>query len=211
MRLIESHDDLAEGRAHLAAACPVWARTLPELDLPLRRRSDGFGAILEAVLGQQISVARAQSMMARLQAAGLTQPDAIRAAGAEALRGCGLSGPKARYLTAIAAAQPDWLALRDASDAEVVATLTALPGIGPWTAEIYLAFALGRADAFPTGDLALQEAARLLYDLPARPDARGLQQLAEPWRPWRGVAARALWAYYARAKGRQGVSSQGAG
>ena len=74
-------------------------------------------------------------------------------------------------------------------------TLVALPGVGRWTAEIYLMFALGRADAFAPDDLALQEAARLLYGLPERPRGRALAALAEPWRPWRSVAARALWAW----------------
>lgn len=205
MRRIESAADLAEGAAHLAAVCPVWAQVLPGLDLPLRRRSDGFGAILDAVIGQQISTAAAGAIMARLEAAGLTQAGAIRAAGPDALRAQGVSAPKARYLSGIVAAEPDWQALRLAPDDQVIASLTALPGIGRWTAEIYLAFALGRTDAFPAGDLALQEAARLLYGLEARPAAAELTAMARPWQPWRAVAARGLWAHYRLAKGREGV------
>ena len=207
MRIIEAETDLEEGRAHLAAVCPVWAATLPGLDLPLRRRSDGFAAILDAIIGQQISIAAAGAIMARLSEAGLTAPEAIRAAGEEGLRACGVSRPKIRYLLGIVAGEPDWQALRKAPDAEVIATLTALPGIGQWTAEIYLAFALGRSDAFPAGDLALQESARLLYGLDERPSPKALLELAEPWRPWRAVAARALWAHYRVAKGREGVRS----
>ena len=207
MRIIDTPADLAEGRAHLAAVCPVWAGALPELDLPLRRREDGFAAILDAIIGQQISIAAAGAIMARLQAAGLTDPAAIRAAGEEGLKTCGVSRPKIRYLTGIVADEPDWLALRDAPDEHVIATLTALPGIGQWTAEIYLAFALGRTDAFPAGDLALQESARLLYGLEDRPTPKQLTEMAEPWRPWRSVAARALWAHYRIAKGREGVRS----
>ncbi len=207
MRIIETPEDLAEGRAHLAQVCPVWAGALPELELPLRRRSDGFAAILDAIIGQQISIAAAAAIMRRLQAAGLTDPAAIRAAGPDGLRACGVSAPKIRYLTGIVADEPDWAALRDAPDADVIATLTALPGIGQWTAEIYLAFALGRTDAFPAGDLALQESARLLYGLEDRPNPKQLIELAEPWRPWRSVAARALWAHYRVAKGREGVRS----
>lgn len=207
MRIIETLEDLAEGRAHLAAVCPVWAGALPELDLPLRRRGDGFAAILDAIIGQQISIAAAGAIMARLQAAGLTDPAAIRDAGPDGLRACGVSSPKIRYLTGIVAREPDWAALRAAPDAEVIATLTALPGIGQWTAEIYLAFALGRTDAFPAGDLALQESARVLYGLDDRPSARELTEMAQPWRPWRSVAARALWAHYRIAKGREGVRS----
>ncbi|NHF74073.1 DNA-3-methyladenine glycosylase family protein [Paracoccus xiamenensis] len=207
MRIIETPDDLAEGRAHLAAVCPVWAGALPELELPMRRRDDGFAAILDAIIGQQISIAAAGAIMARLQAAGLSEPAAIRQAGEEGLKACGVSRPKIRYLLGIVADEPDWVALRDAPDADVIAALTALPGIGQWTAEIYLAFALGRTDAFPAGDLALQESARLLYGLDERPSPKALIELAEPWRPWRSVAARALWAHYRLAKGREGVRS----
>ncbi len=205
MRIIEAAADLAEGRAHLAAVCPIWAAALPELDLPLRRRTDGFPAILDAIIGQQISIAAAAAIMVRLTDAGLTEPAAIRAAGEDGLRACGVSRPKIRYLLGIVTDEPDWQALRDAPDAEVITTLTALPGIGQWTAEIYLAFALGRTDAFPAGDLALQESARLLYGLDERPGPKALMELAEPWRPWRSVAARALWAHYRVAKGREGV------
>ena len=84
--------------------------------------------------------------------------------------------------------------------------LLALPGIGVWTAEIYLMFALGRADAFCPDDLALQESARLMYGLPERPKGRALAELARPWQPWRSVAARGLWAYYRLAKGREGTT-----
>ncbi|WBU58984.1 DNA-3-methyladenine glycosylase family protein [Paracoccus albus] len=207
MRTITQIADLDEGRAYLSAACPVWAAALPGLELPLRRRSDGFPAILDAIIGQQISISAAGAIMARLEAAGLTTPPAIRAAGEDGLKACGVSRPKIRYLLGIAENEPDWLALRNAPDEDVITTLTALPGIGQWTAEIYLAFALGRTDAFPAGDLALQEAARSLYGLDARPGPKALTEMAEVWRPWRSVAARALWAHYRLAKGREGVRS----
>lgn len=206
MRLIETQADLAEGAAHLTAVCTVWARVLPGLELPLRRRADGFAAIAQAIVGQQVSTAAAATVWARMQAAGLEGEAAIRAASEADLRAMGLSGRKARHLLGVAAAGIDWAALRMAPDEAVMARLTALPGIGPWTAQIYLLFALGRADAFAPADLALAEAARLLYGLPARPDARRLAALAVPWAPWRGVAARALWAYYRVAKGREGIS-----
>ena len=198
--------DLEAGAAHLMAVCPVWARELPDLlPLPLRRWDEGFGAIRDAVVSQQISTHAANAISARMMAAGLADEAAIAAAGEDALRAAGLSRPKIRYLRAIAQAGIDWPGLRDLSDDEAIARLTALPGIGRWTADIYLKFALGRADAFAAGDLALAEAARQLYDLPARPGPAALTQLAEPWRPWRSVAARALWAYYRVAKGREGI------
>ncbi|WP_411957454.1 DNA-3-methyladenine glycosylase family protein [Paracoccus homiensis] len=206
MRLIQTEDDLAEGAAHLAAVCPVWARVLPDLGpLPLRRRSDGFEAIASAIVGQQISIAAAAAIWDRMQAAGLTDAAAIAAAEAEDLRAVGLSRPKARYLQAIAGAGLDWKGLRQMPDDEAIAALVALPGVGVWTAEIYLKFALGRADVFAAGDLALQEAARMMYDLPTRPTAAALRAVAQPWQPWRAVAARGLWAYYRLAKGREGI------
>jgi len=95
--------------------------------------------------------------------------------------------------------------LRRAPDAEIVKTLTAVPGIGVWTAEIYAMFSLGRPDVFAPGDLALQESARLLFGLPDRPKERALRQMAEDWSPWRAVAARLLFAYYHVAKQRDGI------
>ena len=92
------------------------------------------------------------------------------------------------------------------SEHDAITTLTAVKGIGVWTAEIYLMFSIGRADVFAPGDLALQEAARLLFDLPGRPTEKALRARAAEWSPWRGVAARLLWAYYRLAKQREGIS-----
>ncbi|RJL11688.1 DNA-3-methyladenine glycosylase family protein [Paracoccus siganidrum] len=206
VRLIETEADLAEGAEHLARVCPVWARVLPDLGpLPLRRRADGFEAIASAIVGQQISTQAAQAIWDRMAAAGLTGQQRLAAAGEEELRAAGLSRAKMRYLRGIAACGLDWDGLRVLPDDQAIAALVALPGIGAWTAEIYLKFALGRADVLAAGDLALQEAARLMYGLEARPGPAALRAMAEPWRPWRAVAARGLWAYYRRAKGREGV------
>ena len=95
--------------------------------------------------------------------------------------------------------------LREKPTDEVIETLVQVPGIGRWTAEIYAMFSLGRADVFAPGDLALQEAARILFEKPERPTERELRQMAEAWSPWRGVAARLLWAYYRAAKQREGI------
>jgi len=206
MRVIRAPADLEEGAAHLVRVCPVWARELPALlPLPMRRWPEGFPAIRDALVSQQISTRAAAAIGARMAEAGLADEAGIAAAEDETLRAAGLSRPKVRYLRGIVAAGVDWPGLRALPDEEVIARLTALPGIGRWTAEIYLKFALGRADAFAAGDLALAEAARLLYGLPERPGPAALTALAEPWRPWRAVAARALWAYYRAAKGREGV------
>jgi DNA-3-methyladenine glycosylase II len=206
-RIIEGPDDLAEGAAWLAAREPRFAPALALGPLPLRRWPEGFAALLDAILGQQVSTASAAAIRARMEAVGYLDEDRVARASEDDLRAAGLSRQKARYASALARARLDYDALRHAPDAEVVARLVALPGIGMWTAEIYAMFSLGRADVFAPGDLALQEAARLLYGLEARPSERTLRAMAAEWSPWRAVAARALWAYYRAAKGREGVSA----
>ena len=205
-RLIESLDCVAEGAAWLAAQEPRFAHAMALTGpLPLRRHADGFAALLDAIVGQQVSVASAAAIWARLEAAGLTEQVAMAAAGDEALRTAGLSRQKARYGRALAQAGIDFDALRRMPTDQVITTLVAVPGIGAWTAEIYAMFALGRADVFAPGDLALQEAARLLFGLAERPGESDFRRMAEAWSPWRAVAARALWAYYRVAKTREGI------
>jgi DNA-3-methyladenine glycosylase II len=206
-RIIHSLDCVAEGAAWLAGAEPAFARALGQVgDLPLRREPDGFAALLRAIVGQQVSVASARAIWARLEAAGLTEASVMACASDDDLRAAGLSRQKARYGRALAGAGIDFDALRQMPDAEVVARLVAVPGLGVWTAEIYAMFALGRADVFAPGDLALQEAARMLFGLEARPGDKALRVMAEAWSPWRSVAARLLWAYYRVARERDGVA-----
>jgi DNA-3-methyladenine glycosylase II len=204
-RIIETDEDLAGGAAELVALEPRFAPVVEAGPLPLRRRPDGFAALLSAIVAQQVSTASAAAIWARMEAAGLTAEEAVAAAEESALRACGLSRQKMRYARALAGAGIDWAALRAADTEAVVATLTAVPGVGRWTAEIYAKFALGHADAFAAGDLALQEAARRLFGLPERPRERDLRAMAGNWRPVRAVAARALWVYYRLDTDREGV------
>jgi DNA-3-methyladenine glycosylase II len=205
-RIITTDADVAEGAVWLAERVPAFGAALDRTGpLPLRRRGDGFPALLDAIIGQQVSIASARAIMARLAGAGLTDEGAVAAASEDALRGCGLSRQKIRYAGEAARAGIDYEGLRSVPDAEVVACLTALPGIGRWTAEIYAMFSLGRADVFAPGDLALQEAARGLFGLAERPSEKVLRAMAEEWSPWRSVAARILWAYYRVMKRREGV------
>jgi DNA-3-methyladenine glycosylase II len=205
-RIIATAADVAEGAAWLAVKDRHFAALLGETGpLPLRRQPDGFAALLDAILGQQVSTASAAALRARMAAAGLLDEAAVAAATESDLRACGLSRQKIRYAQALARARIDYAALRLAPDEEAIATLVALPGIGRWTAEVYALISLGRADVFAPGDLALQEAARVLFDLPARPSEPALGAMAEAWRPWRAVAARALWAYYRLKVGREGI------
>lgn len=205
-RIITTLDCVAEGADWLARAEPRFAHALTLVGpLPLRRQPDGFTALLDAIVGQQVSVASADAIWRRMEAAGLTDRAALAVASDEACRAVGLSRQKARYGRALADSAIDFDALRGLPDAQVVEVLTDVPGIGMWTAEIYAMFALGRADVFAPGDLALQEAARVLFDLPDRPKERALRLMAEAWSPWRSVAATLLWAYYRVAKSREGI------
>ena len=206
-RIIEQTDCVAEGAAWLSAREPAFARALAATGpWPLRRQPDGFSALMEAIIGQQVSVASARAIRDRVAAAGFLDAVQVAAADEEDLRAVGLSRPKVRYALALARSGVDFAGLRHRPDDEVVAELVALPGIGRWTAEIYAMFALGRADVIAAGDLALQEGARMLFALDARPTEGALRQMAEVWSPWRAVAARGLWAYYRVAKGREGIS-----
>ena len=205
-RIIQGHACVAEGAAYLCAVEPRFAQAYALTGpLPLRLKPDGYATLLNAIVSQQVSVAAADAIWNRLRAAGLTGPRKVMWASEEALRACGLSRQKMRYARALAKSGLDFDALPDLPTENVLAQLTQITGIGVWTAEIYAKFSLGRADVFAPGDLALQEAVRILFDLEDRPKDRALRQMAERWSPWRGVAARLLWAYYKVHKDREGI------
>ncbi len=168
---------------------------------PMRETPDGFHGLTRLLISQQVSTAAAASIQAKFDAAmGSAQPENLLALSDEALGACGISRPKQRYMRALAEAIVsdglDLPALRQADNQTVYDTLVALTGIGPWTAQCYLLFALRRADMFPAGDLALQQSVWMLYGLDARPDAQQLADFALRWQPHRGAAARLLWTYY---------------
>jgi DNA-3-methyladenine glycosylase II len=172
----------------------------------LRRRGPGFATLVEIVIEQMISLKAARAIIARLKAAyDPFEPKMIRGAGMPALQGLGLSRAKARAILTLADAAAagglDFNALTNRSDDDVRGRLTCYSGVGPWTAEIYLLTALGRSDAWPHGDVALQRAAQALFGMGERPSGKTMQSLAAPWQPWRSVAARLLWAHYRRANG----------
>ncbi|PID60671.1 MAG: 3-methyladenine DNA glycosylase [Gammaproteobacteria bacterium] len=205
-RIIHTDDCVREGAEWLVRTEPTFGKVMRHCGpLPLRRKPDGFTELLSAIMSQQLSVASADAIWKRLADAGMVTPQRIRGTSEAALRALGLSRQKARYAKSLAEADIDFDALRNASTDDVVTELTAVTGIGVWTAEIYAMFSLGRADVFAPGDLALQEGARLLFALPERPQEKALREMAKAWSPWRSVAARALWAWYAWEKSRQGV------
>lgn len=200
---LASEKDFAGAVSELTRACrlmrAVHARTgLP----PLRDYPAGLEGLARIVVGQQLSAQSAGAIWARLQdGVRPFEASAVLSFGDSDLKAFGLSHGKIRTLrslaTAVAAGEIEFRRLNRLSNEDIHETLTALHGIGPWTADIYLLFALRRADAFAPGDLALQIAAQRLFKLEARPSAARLLELAERWRPWRGAAARLLWADYA--------------
>ena len=205
-RIIETAEDIEEGVAWLCQTEPrfagAYAQTGP---LPLRRRKGGFQALLNTICAQQLSVAAADSVWKKLCATKATSPKRFLELDDEDLRACGLSRPKIKYAKALAEAGINYRRLATMPEDEAIATLTAVKGIGIWTAEIYLMFSVGRADVLAAGDLALQESARIIFDMETRPTDKELRALAEAWSPWRAVAARLLWAYYRVAKNREGI------
>jgi DNA-3-methyladenine glycosylase II len=208
---IHSEADLQAALAVLTTRDPRLAAVLKISGTPpLRRRAGGFAGLASIIVSQQLSTASANAIWARLSAAfDPFGPVAVRRARASTLTRVGLSAAKIKTLKAIAGAitrnELDLAALCDLPADEAHARLTAIHGIGPWTADIYLLTCLGHADAWPAGDLALQEAARLALSLPARPTAKEMIPLADGWRPLRAVAARLLWTYYRSIKGREGA------
>ena len=209
--ILDSDDAMARGTRALARLDPLMRRLAAELGPPpLRRHDPGFAGLARIVVGQQVSTASAAAIWSRcLVALAPLTPEAVAAAPDEHFRAAGLSRPKVRTLRAVAAAimagDLPIDSLHDHEADEARRQLTAVSGIGPWTADVYLLFCLGHPDAFAAGDLALQEAARAAAGLAGRPNARDLLAMAESWRPWRGVAAGLLWAHYRRLKSRDGI------
>ncbi len=186
----------------LAAADPDIAEAYGRCGLPpVRGSAPGFAGLIRMIAGQQVSVQSAAAIIQRLEA--LVTPltaEAFLKASDDDLKAAGFSRPKMRYgrilAQEIAAGTLDITGLEALDDAAVLAELTRVTGIGRWTAEIYLLFAMGRPDVMPVGDLALCVAAQHLKKLETRPDAKAMTALAEPWRPHRSAAARFLWHLY---------------
>ena len=207
-RFLHTDADLQAGLVQLILADPRLKTVAEKAGaFSLRRREAGFPGLCAIVCGQQLSTASAAAIRARLFAAfDPFHHDAVRRARADKLKRLGLSAPKIKSIRqigkAVAKGRIDLTAVGNMDADQAHAALTALHGIGPWTADIYLLFCLGHADAFPSGDLAVQESARIAFGLRKRPDAKALAKMAEAWRPWRGVAAHLLWAYYHAVKER---------
>jgi len=206
MSVIHTIDDLRVAIEQLQALDPRFVRVVEVVgEPPLRRRKDGFESLVEIIVAQQVSRASAQAILARMQVhLNPYTPDGFHNFNDETYVAAGLSKPKIKTFRALSAAlnknELDLSALRNLSDAEVMAALTYVKGIGPWTAEIYLLTCLGRADIWPAGDLALQVGVQMMCELEDRPSADETRKLAGQWQPWRAVAARLIWSYYAHQK-----------
>lgn len=174
---------------------------------PLWPREPGFETLVLLMLEQQVSLAQASAMYARIaNATGSVSPANVARLGETGLRALGVTRQKSAYLAALAERLErkglDLDALATLPDGEAGAALDALHGVGPWTAQCYLLFALRRSDVFPAADLALMEAVRQLWKLRARPSPDALERRARAWRPYRAVAARLLWHHYLSERGR---------
>ncbi|MEO8141814.1 MAG: DNA-3-methyladenine glycosylase 2 family protein [Sphingomicrobium sp.] len=200
--MVHTVDSLNRSLDALAAAEPAFARTLAFHGRPEPRLSEpGVASLMRTIVGQQVSVAAARSMWAKLVGAFGDPPalDPILAASDEELRALGQSRQKAGYLRSLASLVQSGeldLANLPADDEEAIELLTRIKGIGRWSAEIYLLFAEGRGDVWPAGDLAVQIEVGRMLGLVDRPTEKHLRELAEPWRPHRGAAAVLAWHSY---------------
>lgn len=193
-------DPLVAAVAHLRACDPRWTPILDEVGpCRLELHPDRFGTLVRAIIGQQISAKAASSIDKRLRTvAGPThRPDALLAQGETGLRSVGLSGVKARYILNLSQASRDGLLPLDEihlwEDDAIVDALTTVKGIGAWTAEMFLVFALGRPDVLSVGDLGIRVGIRNFYGLAAMPTPKECRDYAEPWRPYRSIAMWYLW------------------
>lgn len=201
MRAIETLSDMEAALALLVASDPRLASVAAIAGpVALRRRPGGFEGLAAIVTAQQISTVAAESIWRRLKAAvDPFTPRMLLATPEATLKEAGLSRAKIRTLTGLATAADQDLdldAIHQFAAEDAISAITALSGVGPWTAEIYLLFCVGHPDIFPAGDLALRNAVHDGLRLRERPDERGLRKLAERWAPWRGAAAHLFWAYY---------------
>ena len=205
-RIITSQECISEGLVALNKLEPKFRQAINAIDeIPLRRTSGGFDRLLSTIVSQQLRVAAADAIWKKIELAGLNQINKIKKVSDQDLRQVGLSKQKVRYVRSLANAKINYDALKAMPTSEVVSELTQVSGVGNWTAEIYAMFSLGRADVFAPGDLALQEATRLLFNLPERPSEKELRVMAKEWSPWQAVAARLLWSYYDDQKKREGI------
>lgn len=211
MRIIRTHEDIAAGLSGLvmldARLETVVAKAGP---VPLRRADPGYRGIANIIVSQMVSKASAAAIWRRMEEKlGDISVETVLTASDEDCRELGLSRAKAEALRAVARAvllrELDLEAICETEGSAAIREMTAIKGVGRWTAEVYLLFCAGHPDVFPVGDVALQNAVGHALTLEVRPSARELDSLTELWAPWRSVAARLFWAYYATEMRRDGL------
>ncbi|MGH1352766.1 MAG: DNA-3-methyladenine glycosylase family protein [Methyloligellaceae bacterium] len=206
LSIIVSEKDIKTGVSFLIGQCPYMEKVYQKTGMPpLRLRASGFEGLARIIVGQQVSVASANAIWAKFSGfLGEVTVENCQSKTEEALRGCGVSRPKVRTLLAVCDAatsgELNFDRFSDLSYEGVHDILTRVKGIGPWTSDVYAMFCLGHSDAWAPGDLALQYAVQEVLSLDEKPDGKAMTEHAERWRPWRGVAARMLWAYYSDMK-----------
>ena len=210
MKRISTLDDIAAGLDALCVIDPRLDKVRAAAgEVPLRRSEPGFRSLISIVISQQVSRASADAIFGRLERlADPLTPETLLAAGDSLFRDAGLSRPKQRAVLAVSEAVGNGLDLSKLCDLDAeaaISAMTAVSGIGPWTAQVYLLFAAGHPDIFPAGDVALQSAVGHALGLAPRPGVKALMKIAESWSPWRGVASRLFWAYYRETRGREGA------
>jgi DNA-3-methyladenine glycosylase II len=199
---LRNRKDLKKGVAELVAIDRSLKTIAKHADrLSISQGEEGFEALLEIVVSQQLSSAAADTIFARVKERVVPfDPATLLATDAESLRAAGLSAPKQKHMRSIAArivsGELDLVRLADMQDDDAHAHLIETSGIGPWTAQVYLMSSLQRADVWPAGDVALQAAVTKALGLRKRPTIKKMIALGERWRPWRTVAARLFWTHY---------------
>ncbi len=211
MQRIDTANAIDEGLARLCAADPRLVEVCRVAGpVPLRRTDPGFESLVSIIISQQVSKASAQAIFTRLKTlANPLSAQAVLDGGDKLFRRAGLSHPKQKTMISVAEAvisgELDLHGLCQCDRDDAIEQMTAVHGIGLWTAEVYLLSAAGHPDIFPARDVALQSAVGEAFALTGRPAEKELAALSESWRPWRSVAARLFWAYYAKTRKRDAV------
>jgi DNA-3-methyladenine glycosylase II len=201
----ENMDDVEFGISELSKIEPRFLEAVTLSGVPKIRKSGvGFESVFKTIVGQQLSTSAANSIWNKLSEKGVTLAPSLLSSKNTVLRGLGLSNTKIAYAKGLALAEIDYDEFLNKSDDYVIEKLVAVKGIGLWTAQIYLMFSLRRVDVFASGDLALKEGVRILFDLEIRPSHDELTAIAELWKPFRTIAAMIIWNYYGHMKRRKG-------
>ena len=204
-RTINSKKDLEEAIGFLSHHDPTLSSVIDRDKISLTKRSIGFSALLKTIVSQQLSTSAASKIWQRIVDSNLDTQESIHQVKDEQLLSLGLSRQKCSYARALAEANVDYISLGKFDSNLVIKKLIEIKGIGQWSAQIYCMFSLARSNIFPSGDLALQEAIRVLLKLDSRPNIKEVDEISERWDPWKTIAALVLWSFYSKQRKKDGV------